>query len=214
MASRTETSSSPGSPHTTRAPRSRSTVLTSRRFGELGEGDVRDRARHELAERLFEIDRRGAHPLEQHPHVVDAEQVALAQRLGARGELLDRRAADVRRADQRADARAGEDLGDDVALRQRAQHADVREPLEATAAEDERDASAHGCSGRTAGTDSASACPPQGQMPCPADDASTAAARNTVSMRRRADTEGCPPFDIPHRRSKATAGTRTARTGP
>ena len=54
---------------------------------------------------------------------------------------------DVRRGDQRADARARVHVGDDAALLERPEHADVREPLQATAAEDERDAAVPGSFG-------------------------------------------------------------------
>ena len=109
-----------------------------------GEGHVGDRARAQRAQRLLEVDRGGAHALEQHAEVIEPEQVALADRFGASLEVVDGSAAQICRGDQCPDARARIDVGDDVALLQRAQHSDVRKPLETTSAEDQRDASSHG----------------------------------------------------------------------
>src|SRR5215218_11459172 len=77
--------------------------------------------------------------------MVEPEQVALAEAFGTLLELVDGGAAEVRRGDHRADAGAGVDVGNDPSLIQGTQHTDVREALEPTAAEDQRDASSHGC---------------------------------------------------------------------
>ena len=72
--------------------------------------------------------------------MIQPEQIAPAQRFGARPQLVGRHAADARRGEQRADARAGVRRRHDAALLERPHHADVREALHAAAAEDEGDA--------------------------------------------------------------------------
>src|SRR6185312_14739957 len=129
-ASTTGTSRSPGSPHTTRVPRSTSTVFTSTGVGKSSNVP----AGETVAQRLLEVKRWAAHPLEQHAHVVDTEQVATPERHGARFHLAHAHAARVRGADERADARPGDDAGPDPALLERAHHPDVGESFQSAAA--------------------------------------------------------------------------------
>ena len=72
--------------------------------------------------------------------MIDPEEVGLLQRPRARFHLIQAHALRARGADERANARAGVQHGADAALLQRAQHANVRESFESSAAEHDGDA--------------------------------------------------------------------------
>src|SRR6202049_3834147 len=77
-------------------------------------------------------------PFEQHSHSVEPKEVAALEGPGPIGHLGDTHSPSVSSTNERADARARDNGGLDAHLRERPEDADVREPLESTAAEDER----------------------------------------------------------------------------
>src|SRR5450759_528420 len=77
-------------------------------------------------------------PLEQHPHPVETKEVAPLQRPGPIGHLRDAHSPSVCSANERADARARDHHRNDSQFLEGPKDADVREPLESAAAEDER----------------------------------------------------------------------------
>jgi hypothetical protein len=105
--------------------------------GQVVEGDVTDQAADENFERLPPVDRRSHEPAEGDVGAGDLEDVAPAHGTGAGLHLSQGNARGPGRADERADARPDHQAGDEAVLFQRAKHADVGEPLEAAAAEDQ-----------------------------------------------------------------------------
>jgi hypothetical protein len=72
--------------------------------------------------------------------MIELEQITPAKCLGAIAQLEDRHAADARRAEHGANARAGDEVRDDVQFFERLHDADVGESLHAPAAKDEGNA--------------------------------------------------------------------------
>src|SRR6266404_5340027 len=97
-------------------------------------------------------------PLEQHSHSVETKKIAALKRPGPIGHLGDTHSPGVCSTNERADARARHHRRLDAHLFESPEDANVRESLEPTAAEDERDlvrfASRLGgsCSFRTSGS--------------------------------------------------------------
>lgn len=79
--------------------------------------------------------------LENNPEAVEPEEITAPQIARMFFHLLDCHSAYRGCADQRSDAGPGVDSGLDAKLRERAQHSNVSEALESSAAEDERDLS-------------------------------------------------------------------------
>src|SRR3989440_353359 len=109
---------------------------------QLLEGDVADEPLEQGVERLAAEQGGGAHPFERHVGVGDGEDVLAAQVDRDLAQLGDAVARRPRRADQRAHARADGLGGQEAALGESLEHADVREALHAAAAEDETEACA------------------------------------------------------------------------
>ena len=108
---------------------------------EIAEGDVADEARDQRLERLAAVEGRRQQPPERHVHAGHLEHVAPPDlerpRLHLRGVAPGRPGG----ADQRPDARPHHQARHQPALLERAEHADVGEPFEAAAAENQGEGS-------------------------------------------------------------------------
>ena len=96
----------------------------------------RDRV-DEIAQRLLEVERRRARAVDDHPHAIQAKEVALGDLRCAALHLVERNVRDTRRRDECADARARIASWHDAALLERAHDPDVREALEPSATQHE-----------------------------------------------------------------------------
>ena len=109
--------------------------------GQVAEGDVADEASDQELQRLAPVERRGLQAAECDVGVGDLEDVPPPHGPGSGLHLSERNAGGPRRSDQRPDARPHHQARHEPVLLERAQHADVGEPLEAAAAEDQAEGS-------------------------------------------------------------------------
>ena len=102
---------------------------------ELPEGDIADEGADQLVQRLPAVEGGGEQAPQRHVHPGHLEHVPPAHRKRVGLHLVHGGAGGPRRADQGSDARPDHEAGDEVPLLQRAQYADVGQPLEAATAE-------------------------------------------------------------------------------
>src|SRR5439155_16184273 len=114
--------------------------VDQQREGKIGELPARHDGTTEIAKRLLEVDRWRPHALHQHSEMVDAEDVATAERLGACRQVIRRHSAYAGGGEQRADARPSVERRRDLALLESFENTDVRKAFHATATEDESNA--------------------------------------------------------------------------
>ena len=112
-------------------------------LGQIRERPLGDGVFAQRPQRLLEVDGGGAHAVEQHAEVVHAKEIASPKRLGARAQVLHGGAAEIRGRDQRADARAGEQIRHDLELLEGTEDPDVRKAFQSPTAKDEGNPFAH-----------------------------------------------------------------------
>ena len=105
--------------------------------GEIPEGDVADQAPDQILQRLAAVEGGGHQPAKGDVGPGDLEDVPPAHGPGPGLHLPQRNAGGPRRPDQRPDARPHDQARHQPPLLQRAEHADVSEPFEAAATEDQ-----------------------------------------------------------------------------
>ena len=109
--------------------------------GKIAEGDVAHEAPDQELQRLAPVERGCREPAERDVGVGHLEDVPPPHGPGSGFHLPERDAGGPRRPDQGPDARPHHQARHEPVLLERAQHADVGEPLEAAAAEDQGEGS-------------------------------------------------------------------------